>query len=509
MAKKTGTSTDYIDLLNDLVTFITEQAAASAVVAAAGTGYSVSDVLTVSGGTFGTAATFTVLTVGGSGEVLTISTPTVEGDYTAIPSNPVSTTVAPAGGSGCTLTVTWKQKHGWTLKRESEKATTSAVTAGGTGYTVNDQLTLSGGGYETQAVYNVDTVSGGVVTAVSIVTAGNYWKKPTSPITTTGGTGTGCTLTPVWAPVTAQDKEVILMGEGGGSDQIYVGIRTYPSSSARNWECAGFTGYDADLAFENQPGISPGRYDGAAGFDEGAFVPLSSTTITYWFYVDSYSIRVIPRLGSTYLNMYLGFLDRFGTAAEMPYPLLIMGCSSDPDKLFSDSGIGFSGMCDPHTSADTDGPGWLRTPGGTWLTVQNSYVSAGFRNSRTDCVVYPCGAIDHANVPAEDRTFTTNFVTNDLCPSSGSPGIAAAQLLQTPDSPDDNTILLPATIVESRSATDYGIHGQMRNVYWFNALTGGSSIVAEDTITIGGDVYKVFQNVNRSDHFALFCIKDE
>jgi hypothetical protein len=309
--------------------------------------------------------------------------------------------------------------------------------------------------------------------------------------------------------VTAQDKEVILMGEGGGSDQIYVGIRTYPSGSARNWECAGFTGYDADLAFESQPGISPGRFDGAAGFDEGAFVPLSSTTITYWFYVDSYSIRAIPRIGTSYMNMYLGFLDRFGTAAEFPYPLMIMGCSSDPDKLFSSTAVGFSGMLDPHGSADVDGPGWLRTPGGTWLAVQNSYVNGGSRYQRQDCVVYPCSTPKHTNMPAEDRPFLTNFVTTDFCPASGNPGVASVQLLQTPDSPNDVTILLPATIVESQSSTEYRIHGQMRKVYWFNALTGGSSIVAEDTLTIGGDTYKVFQNVNRSDHFALFCIKDE
>jgi hypothetical protein len=505
MAKKTGTSTNHIDLLNDLVTFITEQAALSAVPAAGGTGYAVSDVLTLSGGTFGTAATFTVATVGGGGDVLTV-TQTTEGDYTAIPTNPVTTTGGT--GSGCTLTVTWKQKHGWTLKRESEKATTAAVTAGGTGYTVNDQLTLSGGGYETQAVYNVDTVSGGVVTAVSIVTAGNYWNKPTSPVTTTGGTGTGCTLTPTWASVTAQEKEVILEGNGGGSDQIYVGIRTYQSGSARNWELAGFTGYTAALAFENQPGISPGRYDGAAGFDEGAFVTLSNSTITYWFYVDSYSIRMEGRIGTTYMPVYLGFLDRFGTAAEMPYPLLIMGCSSNPDRLFSDTTVGFSGMCDPHAADDEDGPGWLRTPGGTWLAVQNSYENIATRYARQDCVVYPCGVPKSTWVPAQDRAFTGNFVAGDFCPQSGDPGIAAAQLLQTPGSPNDVTLLIPATIIESRSATEYRVHGQMRNIYWFNALTGGSSIVTEDTITIGGDTYKVFQNTNRTDHFAHFVIKD-
>jgi len=74
----------------------------SATVAAGGTGYSVNDVLTVTGGTSTTTATFTVATVSG-GVVLTV-TPANTGHYTVKPANPVSTT----GGAGtCTLTITW------------------------------------------------------------------------------------------------------------------------------------------------------------------------------------------------------------------------------------------------------------------------------------------------------------------------------------------------------------------------------------------------------------------
>lgn len=79
-----------------------DYSAVSAVVSAGGTGYSVNDVLTVSGGTSTTAATFTVATVSG-GVVLTV-TPTQVGHYTIVPANPAATT----GGAGtCTLTITW------------------------------------------------------------------------------------------------------------------------------------------------------------------------------------------------------------------------------------------------------------------------------------------------------------------------------------------------------------------------------------------------------------------
>ena len=83
----------------------TQRQAASAVVAAAGSGYSVSDILTVVGGT-GTAATFEVATVDVGGEVLTVTLDTA-GAYTSPPANPAATTVAPPGGTGATLTVTY------------------------------------------------------------------------------------------------------------------------------------------------------------------------------------------------------------------------------------------------------------------------------------------------------------------------------------------------------------------------------------------------------------------
>ena len=82
--------------------------AASAVVpgGGGGTGYAVNDVLTVVGGT-GTAATFRVATLGAGNAVATVALVS-GGSYTALATNPRTTTVAPAGGTGATLTVTYE-----------------------------------------------------------------------------------------------------------------------------------------------------------------------------------------------------------------------------------------------------------------------------------------------------------------------------------------------------------------------------------------------------------------
>lgn len=70
-------------------------------VTAAGTGYAAGQLLTLSGGTHTTVATLTVLTVGGSGQVLTFAVNN-PGVYTVLPSNPVSVTVG-----SFTFTATW------------------------------------------------------------------------------------------------------------------------------------------------------------------------------------------------------------------------------------------------------------------------------------------------------------------------------------------------------------------------------------------------------------------
>lgn len=114
MAFQTGTSTDYLDLLDDLITFATSngwtvrmqtQEAASATVAAAGTGYTVSDQLTLAGGSGVSApAVFNVDSVGGGGTVTGVSLVTA-GLYDYPPSDPVVTTGGT--GTGCTLNVTF------------------------------------------------------------------------------------------------------------------------------------------------------------------------------------------------------------------------------------------------------------------------------------------------------------------------------------------------------------------------------------------------------------------
>jgi hypothetical protein len=119
---------------------------------------------------YGVASPLTI-TSGGSG-------------YTTAP------TVSFVGGSGegATATATLSATQG---------VASAIVASGGTGYAVGDVLTL-GGGTGTAATVTVSAVSGGVITGVTLTSAGSYSVVPTNPVSVTDATtpaASGATLT--------------------------------------------------------------------------------------------------------------------------------------------------------------------------------------------------------------------------------------------------------------------------------------------------------------------------
>jgi hypothetical protein len=108
--------------------------------------------------------------------------------YTTFPSVTISAPTT-AGGVQATASLNNMQSIG------------ASISAGGTGYTLNDVITISGGTPVTvAATFTVTGVSGGVVTAVTALNFAPYTVLPTAPVSTTGGTGTGLTLTNLtWA----------------------------------------------------------------------------------------------------------------------------------------------------------------------------------------------------------------------------------------------------------------------------------------------------------------------
>ena len=597
MAYLTDTATNYKTALQDLIDFVTGSSVTSATVSAAGTGYNIGDLVTDSSGT-GTANTraqFRVATVssGPPGPVATV-TVAMGGSYSANPTNPVATTADTGpGDNNLTLNLTLAT-NGWSINRRTKEGlsavaaitgtgytvgddltvvggvevatsavfnvdtlTTGAVSAtiatgggGSTAYTVGDTVTLVGGTFVTAATFNVDTVGGGGdITAVTVVQNGDYSVFPGNPVTVSGGTGTpaatltvtsaatsvsqaglslvtagkygevptnpaattvvpsggtGATLTVTYQNLAiTQDFDVLLEGVGSGSDQIFVGIRSFTVGSAFNWELSGQTGYTVALTFANQPGISPGRNDLS---ERGAYVPLANSTVTYFMKATGRRFIFVIKAGTTYSNGYMGFLNTFSTPTSYPYPLAIFGCSSLHSRVFTENQIGFSGLCDPiASSSGAAGPAFLRTPGGTFESVQNGFDSGSSRTALNALVVHPCGQININNIATEDRQTQGAFSWQDIIPNAGDPGAQAADMLQTPDT-TSLSIPIPCTITQQTPSAS--IHGELDEVFWVSGRNDSSSKVSEDTITEAGVVFKVFQNCLRTTPFSFLAISE-
>lgn len=69
------------------------------------------------------------------------------------------------------------------------------VAGGGSGYAVNDLITPVGGTAGEVAQFKVTSVSSGAITGLQIINAGHYTVMPSNPVSVTGGTGIGATLT--------------------------------------------------------------------------------------------------------------------------------------------------------------------------------------------------------------------------------------------------------------------------------------------------------------------------
>lgn len=399
--------------------------------------------------------------------------------------------------------------------------TVVGINSGGTGYTVGDVLSVAGGTGTVTALVEVTSVSGGVIDGVRILNQGVYTVNPSSPNSATGGTGSGASLTLTFAANgwtanrnstwSGSEKEVMLEGEGDGGDAIHVGWRTFSNAGSGyyNWELHGMTGYSSGQNMEGQPGVSPGFHDNANNpLKCGAYVLLHNVGLEYWFFITSYRIIGIVRVGTAYFNFYLGWGNRFTTESEYPYPLIVAGHTSSPTGI-SNQGQLTSGLTDPWRDDGADGnaagPMFIRYTDGTWYSVWNGVAGTSSRAVARDRVVMPAGfpyGAEHNDIGQEDKFIYNVADLTEIIPYTGLTGTPTANLLPTPGSVDAY-VLLPAPIVFYLPS--HQMAAELDDVFWVSAFGG---VVSEDRAIVGGNVYRIFQNCNRSDVYAYLAVKE-
>ena len=297
---------------------------AGATVASGGSGYTVGDVLTVVGGTFSGAATFTVATLSGSA-VATVTLTSGGNSYSVLPTNPVSTTGGT--GSGATLNIT-----SWGLS-------TIPVSNAGSGYVEQPTVTFSGGGGSGAAAYA--TVGSGTTirslgSTVSVFTPGGEAVRvaENAGTTTTGmlvTTGTSSQNTVYVSPFgSGASSNFYLYSKGSG--QLGFGtnlsveqLRVAHTASAVNY--VQVTG----AATGGQPNISTQGSDSTVGL-------TISSKGTSFVYLRNAGTTVQFSAGGT--SSAVNYLNARGNAAGTGPALEAVGTDTNIDLNLTTKGTG-------------------------------------------------------------------------------------------------------------------------------------------------------------------------
>lgn len=119
---------------------------------------------------------------------------------------------------------------------------------------------------------------------------------------------------------TVANRELILKGKGyTGTEEIYVGVRTYQDASADYYNLcvATFIGYVPSNTFDTQPGV---RLSG---------VPAHNQRIDYWLTVNPQRIACCMKVGTpVYEHFYIGKFFPYARPSQYPYPIVCSGMLS-------------------------------------------------------------------------------------------------------------------------------------------------------------------------------------
>jgi hypothetical protein len=146
--------------------------------------------------------------------------------------------------------------------------------------------------------------------------------------------------------------ETILKGIGGGTDEVFIGMKAVTNSSTYwNLSVNGLTGYVDSNAFEAQPGYSASPY-----------VLLSSSSFVFWVFMTSRSIRIVANIGSIDEHACMGWMLPNQLPSQYNYPMLQAGSSSGSTTVLSDTGgnhtAWWSGLTSNSEAKFLDGSTW-------------------------------------------------------------------------------------------------------------------------------------------------------
>lgn len=283
----------------------------------------------------------------------------------------------------------------------------------------------------------------------------------------------------------ASDGEVFLRGPGGGSDNIYVNFQTYRDTGLFNWGIRGALGYSAMDTYATQLQTSK----------EVNFA-LTNATMDVWFYVNGFRIMAVAQIGSNYTCMYAGFFNQYATAAQYPYPMIVGASVNSRTIANTDNTYYHSCMPDPPLNGAV-----YRWADGNWYDVEN-YTSTTRSKTENLRTLWP---YTQNFLPGPAHSQGTHVLEADIAPAGLWGFSAGASSLRLSSAFTGDKTFFPV-VLHSDQVTDFGVIGELDGLYGVYGEVGDNN---EDTVTVGSDTYRIFQNTWRTEPFDWFAVKEE
>ena len=271
--------------------------------------------------------------------------------------------------------------------------------------------------------------------------------------------------------------ELILAGPGvTGTDNLYVGIQTYYNASTGyyNWALAGMTGYADGFDWLQQPGV---RNNAISYLPQ---VLLNDASMKYWFVGNGRRIAGVAKVAGTYYaTFYLGYFLPYGTPQEYPYPLMIGGSAAYISTALK------------YSSTYASNSGWMDG-------MQDN-------STQTALILYDGEWVQIGNHDATGTAYSDVYYAKNTNTwpyyYGGQSGLSyfANTLQHFGDiSPGNVVALWP--IMMYAVAVNKNVYGEAQGFYAVLC----DDVVTEDTVTIDGKTYIIFQNGSRTNcYFAM------
>jgi len=254
-------------------------------------------------------------------------------------------------------------------------------------------------------------------------------------------------------------KRMFLRAPGlSGTEEIHIGFRKYEDIPGDTFGIYGWMSrsYDAGLDMQSQPGDSGDRYH-----------ILWDQTMPYWFFANGQRVMFVTKVSTTYWGSYLGKFLQYGTSGEYGQPYYL-GMNWNGPVRFSTLHEGVRNGWDPGDY------GIMLNPNGSWYQVRNFYENSGEAWNNGPNYIYPY-ASGYSSTHGRFRELRENI--------------------------DGSYPAMPLILMGDSPASD--IYGELDGVF----ATSGFSTASEDTLTIGADTYRIFQNGFRTSRYHYAALK--